>query len=341
MGLIKKPFGQIVPQIEEVGRLVDEIIVVASSRVPVLIMGPHSTGIDLVAQAIHLCSPRAGRPFVTARCAMNHGTIVESYLSHVRKRNGDDRAAGAARNSLFETANGGTLFVDQVQNANPAVQLELLRLITDQEYVDPAHGEVQRTDIRLVLSAWIDLPQRCASGEFRRDLYERINVVSLEVRRGCSTKEWFFDVIGVLRDAALGRHGSKRLPAGLVTQITQYSWSSQVRSLQEAIAEIVRGREESANSEEIFFEVLRTIGHRRVEDLAQHNLQAVSTAVERCVDTYEFFGGRMYDTLLGQIQRALIQRAMIQCNGTLSRAASILGMSTNLLEAKLQELGLQ
>ncbi len=241
----------------------------------------------------------------------------------------------------LESANGGTLFIDQVQSATAPVQLELLRLITDQEYADSARGEVQRTDLRLVLSAWIGLERRCERGEFRRDLYERINLMTLEVRRGCSTKEWFFEVIEILREVVLARETHTQLPAALVAEVNRYSWSPQVRALQEAIRTIVLEGEDSNDPDEVFFEILRTIGHRRAEDLAQHNLQAVSSAVERCVDTYELFEGHMYETLVGQMQRALIRRALIQCNGVLSRAASILGVSIHLLESKVQELGLQ
>ena len=342
MEIAHKPFGQIVLQIEEVGRLVDGISAVGASRVPALILGPRSTGVDLVAQAIHVCSPRATRSFAMVRCNANHETLLDFQISsNGRKRNGQEKLQAKGRAGNLESVNGGTLFIDQVQSAPPPVQLELLRLISDQEYVDPARGEVQRTDLRLVLSAWIGLERRCERGEFRRDLYERINMVSLEVRRGFSTKEWFFEVIAILREVVLAREAHTQLPAALVAEISRYSWSPQVRALQEAIRTIVLEGEDSNDPEEVFFEILRTIGHRRAEDLAQHNLQAVSSAVERCVDTYEFFGGHMYETVIGQMQRALIRRALIQCNGVLARAASILGVSIHLLESKVRELGLQ
>ncbi|MGN6370338.1 MAG: sigma 54-interacting transcriptional regulator [Phycisphaerae bacterium] len=342
MDLSQKPFGQIVLQIEEVARLIDGIAAVASSRVPALIMGPRSTGVDLVAQAMHTCSPRSARPFMTVRCNANHGTLLDFQFSPGgRNWNDPERPPARGRAGNLESTNGGTLFIDQVQSATPPVQLELLRLIADQEYLDPARGEVQRTDLRLVLSAWIGLERRCDRGEFRRDLYERINMVTLEVRRGFSTKEWFFEVVGLLREVVLGRAAHSQLSPALIAEINRYSWSPQVRSLQDAIRAFVRQGDDFTQPEEVFFQILRTIGHRRAEDLAQHNLQAVSSAVERCVDTYEFFEGHMYETLIGQMQRALIRRTLIQCNGVLARAASVLGVSINLLESKVQELGLQ
>ncbi len=337
-----KSFSQIISQIEEVARLVDAVVTVASSRVPVLLLGPASTGIDLLAQAIHASSPRCSRPFVIVRAGLESGSLCESQhfaeapvspRRHTRSRTGCN---------CIESANGGTLFIDQIQNATRATQLEILQLISDQVYGDSSRGNRYRTDVRIVASAWTDLQQRSSEGRFRPDLFDRLNTVVLEVRKGCSTREWFFEAFSFLRAGILAQENAAgRLSASdLAFEVNRYAWSPVVATLQHAIRETLRGASVLDSSAEFFFAVLRTIGHRQAEHLAHHHLQAVSSAVERCVDTYEFFGGKMYATLQGQMQRALIQRVMIQCNGTLSRAAGVLGMSIQLLESKLYELGL-
>jgi DNA-binding NtrC family response regulator len=344
MELRKKTFAQIVQQVEEVGRLIDAIAVVAPTRIPILLLGPRSTGIDLMARALHTCSPRELRPFVSVRCGLYPGALLESRLfaGNVTSR-AYVRSHSGRRSSSIESANGGTLFIDQVQNSTPLIQLELFRLMTDQEYIDPSRGELHRADVRIVASASMDLESKCERGQFRRDLFSRLNTVTLELRKGCGTKEWFLEVIDLLRDAALCQRGSLPMfpSMTLIPQILRHSWSSKVVAIQEAIREMTQESSEAPPAEVMFFDVLRTIGHRGAAHLAQHHLQAVNTAVERCVETHEFFGGRMYDTLVGQMQRTLIKRVMAQCNGAISRAACILGMSIQLLEAKLRELELQ
>jgi DNA-binding NtrC family response regulator len=335
MNLDKKPFHQIVPQVEEVARLIETIVDVAPSRLPVLIFGPRSPAVDLIAQAIHMCSPRSARPFATVRCSTSHDTLHNCRIS----ANGG--AGNMRRGSTLEAAIGGTLFIDQIHGASPALQLELLQLITEQEFVDATRGEVQQTDMRVVLSAWLGLDRRAQQGEFRKELYDRISMVTMEVRRGASSREWFFDVAMMLREVVLAKENCSNLPAGLVVQINRYSWSPQVRVLEDAIRSIVLRGQDSSDPETMFFEVLRTIGQRRAHDWARRNLQAVSSAVERCADMYEFFEGHMYETLIGQIQKTLIRKALKQCNGVISRAAGILGMNANLLETKVRELGLQ
>ena len=339
MELGQKQFAQIVAQVEEVARLVDAISTIASSGLPVLLLGPRSTAVDLIAGGLHVCSPRRSRPFVKAACAVHAESILESQPARPRPARGAPREMQwGRRKTTIEVANGGTLFVDQVQNASPAVQLELLRLVTDHEYVDSRRGEMHRADLRLVVSAWTDLERRCERGEFRKDLFDKL--MTIQLRKGSSTREWILEVIGLLRDATPGRERGGALPSSLAGEMERYSWSSEVRRLRQAIEKCLKGNDDILEPAAIFFDILQAIGQQRTEDLAHHQLQAIDTAVERCVDTYEFFEGHMYEKLTGQLQRALIQRAMVQCNGALSRAARILGISIHALEARVEELGL-
>src|SRR5271156_6375693 len=161
--------AQTIGQVEEVSRLLNAIVSVSTSRIPVLLLGPRSTGIDLLAKCVHVCSPREARPFVSVRCGLYPATTVEAQLmgkshsrrSHIRQ-NGEGRGTAGG---LLAAANSGTLFIDQIQNTSPQIQAELLRVATDGEYVD-SEGITHRTDIRLIVSAWHDLKERAEEGRF-------------------------------------------------------------------------------------------------------------------------------------------------------------------------------
>jgi len=336
-----KQIAQMIGQVEEVSRLLNGIVAVSTSRIPVLLLGPRSTGIDLLAKCIHVCSPREARPFVSVRCGLYPAATVEAQLmGKTRSRRSHVRQNGGAAVGLLAAANSGTLFVDQIQNTSPQIQSELLRVVTDGEYVD-SEGITHRTDIRLIVSAWHDLKQRAEEGRFHTEFFERLSRVSLLLRKGSSDQERILEVVDLFRTKASGDSETARNGFRINEAMREHEWSEEIETLKYAIRETSAQEPVDTGAEAILMATLRKLGHQKAQSLAQQNLQAASAAVERCVEAYETFDGQLYETLLSQLQRTLIERVMIQCNGTISRAAAILGVSNHLLQTKIRELGLE
>ncbi len=157
----------------------DTINAVAASRTTVLMSGESGVGKSLIAGAIHQASPRANKPYVELACGSIPETLLESELfGHVK---GAFTGAHADKQGKFLAADGGTLFLDEINSASPAMQLKLLRVLQERKFEPVGSNETIEVDVRVVLASNQPLEDLVASGEFRQDLYYRINVVQIEV----------------------------------------------------------------------------------------------------------------------------------------------------------------
>jgi DNA-binding NtrC family response regulator len=164
------------PGMREVYRLA---MGVASASSTVLILGASGTGKELTARAIHQHSPRANQPFVAVNCSAIPVELVESELfGHVR---GAFTGATATREGLFEVANRGTIFLDEVGDLPPLAQVKLLRVLQEGEVKRVGSNETRLVDVRVVAATNVDLRARIAEGKFREDLFYRLNVVAIEL----------------------------------------------------------------------------------------------------------------------------------------------------------------
>lgn len=157
----------------------DTINAVAPSRTTVLMSGESGVGKSLIAGAIHQASPRASMPYVELACGSIPETLLESELfGHVK---GAFTGAHADKQGKFLAADGGTLFLDEINSASPAMQLKLLRVLQERKFEPVGSNETIEVDVRVVLASNQPLEDLVASGQFRQDLYYRINVVQIEV----------------------------------------------------------------------------------------------------------------------------------------------------------------
>ncbi len=170
-------FPNIVGKSERMLRLLDQVAQVAPSRATILITGETGTGKELIAKAIHAHSARADQMFVPVNSGSLPSELLESILfGHVK---GSFTGAVANRKGLFETANRGTIFFDEIGTVGPEIQVKLLRVLQDREFMPLGSNESMRVDVRIVAATNADLKKLVDDGRFREDLYYRLNVINL------------------------------------------------------------------------------------------------------------------------------------------------------------------
>jgi DNA-binding NtrC family response regulator len=220
------------PRMQKIFELVQAV---APSKTTVLMSGESGTGKSLIAHAIHQSSPRAGKPFVELACGSIPETLLESELfGHVK---GAFTGAHADKVGRFLAANGGTIFLDEINSASPAMQLKLLRVLQERKFEPVGSTQTVDVDVRVVLASNQPLEALVASGQFRQDLYYRINVVKIELP---PLRERVTD-IPVLADFFLEKHAGElgKQLVGFTPEATdslrRYSYPGNVRELQNII----------------------------------------------------------------------------------------------------------
>lgn len=219
-------------------KVYDLIEAVAESKTTVLVTGESGTGKTMVARAIHTLSPRAGGPFVTFSCGSIPETLLESELfGHVR---GAFTGADRDKPGKILAADGGTLFIDEINSATPTLQVKLLRVLQEKQFEPVGSNATTTVDVRFVLATNQPLAELVASGRFREDLYYRINVVSvpmppLRQRVGDipTLAEHFLEKY--CRETGKARRLSEEAAAAL----RAYDWPGNVRELENALERAV------------------------------------------------------------------------------------------------------
>ncbi len=233
--LSQERFGELIgtsSRMQDVYRLIEGV---ASATSTVLVLGESGTGKELVARAIHQRSSRAGKPFVPVNCAAIPKDLVESELfGHVR---GAFTGAQTARAGLFEAASGGTIFLDEVGNLPLHAQVKLLRTLQEGEVKRVGSDETRTVDVRVLAATNVDLKTKIDAGDFRKDLYYRLNVIAIALPPLRQRED---DVVILahhfVRKLArrMGRP-PKGIAAHALEALRAYDWPGNVRELEHAM----------------------------------------------------------------------------------------------------------
>jgi len=217
----------------------EQIAQVARTNTTVLLRGESGTGKELIAHAIHYNSPRSKKPFIKVSCAALPQDLIESELFGYEK--GAFTGAYTSKKGRFEAAEGGTLFLDEIGDLNLATQIKLLRILQEREFERLGGTETIRTNIRLIAATNKDLERAIAAGEFREDLYYRLNVFAIFVP---PLRERKPDVL-LLADHFLEKFSKehnknvKRIATPAIDMLSSYHWPGNVRELANVIERAV------------------------------------------------------------------------------------------------------
>jgi two-component system response regulator HydG len=289
-----------------------------NSQATVLIQGESGTGKELAARAIHRGSARREGPFVGVNCGALPAQLLESELFGYEK--GAFTGAVATKPGLFEMAHGGTVFLDEIGECSPDLQVRLLRVLQEKEVQRLGGTRRVATDFRLVAATNRRLDEEVKAGRFREDLYYRVNVIPLAVPPLRARRE----DIPLLSASFLERFARREakqlqgIAAAALERLVAHDWPGNVRELENAIEHgvvVARGP---------FLEVV---------DLPPHLRPAVAPAAP-----VPDFAAR--EMTLAEVEKALIAATMARYGGNKSQAARALGISRKLLYSKLREHGL-
>src|SRR6185295_12067481 len=209
---------------------------IAPSDAPVLIQGENGTGKELVSRAIHQGSPRRDHKFVVTNCSAFNDNLLDSELfGHKR---GAFTGAVVDKPGLFETADTGTFFLDEIGDMSPALQVKVLRVLQEGTFNRVGDAEMRKVDVRIIAATNRDLAAMVAAGRFREDLYYRIHVLSVTIPALRERR----DDVPLLIEHFLARHrrrGPKELAPECSARMLAYPWPGNVRELENEIERLV------------------------------------------------------------------------------------------------------
>jgi two-component system nitrogen regulation response regulator NtrX len=303
---------------EPMRRVYQLIEMAAPTKCRVLVCGESGTGKELIARAIHARSPRSERPFTEVNCAAIPSELIESEMfGHVK---GAFTGALADRKGKFEAADKGTLFLDEIGDMSLATQAKLLRVLQEGEVTPVGASENRPVDVRILAATGKNLPEECAQGHFREDLYHRINVLTIAVPSLRSRRDDIPDLARhFLRLASIENDlAPKRLSPRAVDFLVQLPWPGNVRELRNLMERLV-----VLNPAEV-------VGHREVMEALQSPLAEEGDPVRLPLREAR-----------AQFERKYILDRLAANQGSLSRTARDLGIERTNLYRKMRQLGIR
>ncbi|NOY85717.1 MAG: sigma-54-dependent Fis family transcriptional regulator [Deltaproteobacteria bacterium] len=310
---------------------------VAATEATVLILGESGSGKELVARAIHRFSGRSGGPFIAVNASAIPGELLESVLFGHEK--GAFTGATETRKGKFELAKGGTLFLDEIGDMPMNLQAKILRVLENREFERVGGHRSITANVRTISATHRDLREAVSKGEFREDLYYRLNVVSLHVPPLRERRE----DIPVLSEHFLrvfaeeSGHPPKRLSKDARALLIGYPWPGNVRELMNTI----RRASVLTQGQVIQTEDLELDGIEKDGDGENSFEEVLRARIGEIVSTWSNLEeGDLYDQLLTRMEKPLFELTLEASGGNQFRAARILGINRNTLRERLRKYGL-
>jgi len=317
-------FCNLIGESPQMKKVYDLIKRVSSSKTSILIYGESGTGKELVAKAIHSQSDRKDLPIVTINCAGIPENLIESELFGYKK--GAFTGANADKDGLFEVADGGTVFLDEIGELSPVIQVKLLRVIQERTFTAVGGTETKKVDVRFISATNKNLEDEVIKGHFREDLYFRLNVIPISLP---PLRERVND-LPLLAGYFLEKYSMetgkniRKISAYAMDILGGYSFPGNVRELENIIERSV-----ALETSNIVLPESLTLSHAR---------DGVGKKKRRRLDLSS--KGVVLDEVLAEIEKEYLIRALEMANGSRSKATELLGINMRSLRYRLEKMGI-
>jgi DNA-binding NtrC family response regulator len=307
-------------RMQEVFRLIEKV---CDSDSTILISGDSGTGKELVARAVHYNSPRKDRFLVPVNCGAIPENLLESELfGHVK---GAFTGASTSRIGRFEAANGGSIFLDEIGDMSPKLQVKVLRVIQEQEFEPVGSTKTKKVDVRIIAASNQDLEKAVARRTFREDLYYRLNVIPIHLP---ALRERVSDIPLLanhfLRTFAVqNKRPNVRFAPDVMEHLCAYEWPGNVRELENLIERVI---------------ILTEGDEIRAEDLPEKINRHSAPRVVGDLEIPET--GVNFNSLVDEFENQLIRRAMDRARGNKNLAAKLLNLKRTTLVEKIKKKGM-
>lgn len=293
---------------------------VAQSESWVLITGANGTGKELVAQNIHYLSTRASEPFIDVNCAAIPRDLIESELFGYEK--GAFTGADKQKLGKFDLANGGTLFLDEIGDMSLEAQAKILRILQEKTFQRVGGNETIKVDVRVIAATNKDLKEEIKKGNFREDLYYRLNVVPFSVPELKDRKEDIPALIDHFVNDFSKQSGIQRklFSEAAMNRLINYTWPGNVRELKNFVERVY---------------ILTPGDFVDVHDLKFAGLAEVTT------DDSDLFSSASFREARARFEREFLEQKINENNGNISKTAETIGLERSYLHRKIKSYGIE
>jgi DNA-binding NtrC family response regulator len=329
-------------------RILDQAHAVSDTNATVLITGESGTGKEVLARFIHNTSPRAAKPFIACNIAALPESLVESELFGHEK--GAFTGAQTRRQGRFELADTGTLFLDEIGELTPAMQVKLLRVLQERQFERLGGKDVITVDIRIIAATNRNLEEMVENGQFRADLYYRLNIVNLELPPLRERPDDIPILANHFASKAARKHGrnTPSFTPAFLNRLQNYRWPGNIRELENVIERAVVISAAPVLDENVLpNKVLAESSAAQATPLVPTasplsvTLQANQPSLGVTLINGNLPPDLSFETAIQSLKRDLVRQALRECNGSRSEAAHRLKISRQYLHRLINELNVE
>ncbi len=332
-------FPNIAGKSEKMLAIFDLVTQVAPSRSTVVIYGESGTGKELIAKAIHSASTRADKAFIPVNTGSIPSDLLESQLfGHVK---GAFTSAIASKKGLFEIADQGTIFFDEISTVSPETQAKLLRVIQEREFMRLGGTDTIKVDVRILAASNENLMKLVRDGRFREDLYHRLNVISLQLPPLRDRKEDIPLLVDRFVEAFCLENGKppRRFTHGAMKLLMDYDWPGNVRELENAVERAIVLSTQEAMDVDLLPESIRT------REIVKGVRLQLAEFMPRMPGDQEDTGGTNHSAslfeILEEVERRIIVDMLERTNWNQTEAAEHFQIPLSTLNQKIKRLGIE